>query len=88
MDDHFCDETDMPVDVVRRLLPPSTIIGMSVSSIEEAAIANTAAVDYVGIGPIWWTDSKKLTTDVVGVRGIGAILEMLSPKIMAVGIGA
>lgn len=44
-------------------------------------------MDYVGIGAIHSTTSKKLKSDMIGVRGVGAILEVLSPNIKAVGIG-
>lgn len=77
----------MPVEVVRKLLPPSTVIGLSVSSVEEVKKANAAGVDYVGIGAIWWTSSKQLKKEVLGVRGVGAILDALNPEIKAVGIG-
>jgi thiamine-phosphate diphosphorylase/hydroxyethylthiazole kinase len=95
----------MPIEVVRKLLPSTTVIGMSVSTVEEAikvqfgrpnkapayplilSQANEAAVDYVGIGAVYHTKSKKLEKDVLGVRGVGAILEALSPDIKAVAIG-
>ncbi|KAF8308389.1 Hydroxyethylthiazole kinase [Clavulina sp. PMI_390] len=80
-------QTDMPIDVVRRLVPSSTVIGMSVSSVEEAEKANKAGVDYVGIGAIYPTNSKKLTKDAIGVRKVGDILSALDPEIKAVAIG-
>ena len=77
----------MPYEIARQLLPQSTIIGLSVGSPEEAKKASKLGVDYVGIGPVWWTTSKTLQKDVIGVRGVGAILSVLSPQIKAVGIG-
>jgi thiamine-phosphate diphosphorylase / hydroxyethylthiazole kinase len=80
-------KTDIPYGNARQLLPESTVIGLSVSSPEEARTASQLGVDYVGIGPIWWTTSKTLQKDVIGVRGVGSILSALSPQIKAVGIG-
>ena len=77
----------MPLEMARKLLPPSMILGVSVSSVAEAAATSTAGVDYVGIGPIWWTTSKQLNSGVIGPRGISPILDVLSPSIKTVGIG-
>ncbi|PIL34226.1 hypothetical protein GSI_03937 [Ganoderma sinense ZZ0214-1] len=70
-------QTDMPVEVARRLLPPNAIIGMTCNTVEHVKKAVEDAVDYVGVGPVWSTQTKKLTSPVVGVRGIGALLEVL-----------
>lgn len=77
----------MPFEIARKLLPSSTILGLSVGSPEEAKKASKLGADYVGIGPIWWTTSKTLEKGVIGVRGVGAILSALSPQIKTVGIG-
>ncbi len=45
-------------------------------------------MDYVGVGPVWTTQTKQLTSSVVGVRGIGALLEVLDDtEVKAVAIG-
>ncbi|KAF8335747.1 Hydroxyethylthiazole kinase [Cantharellus anzutake] len=80
-------QTDMPIEIAKKLLPPSMVLGLSVSSPAEATLASKAGVDYVGIGPIWWTTSKKLTKDVIGPRGISSILDALSQSIKTIGIG-
>ncbi|KAI0769338.1 Hydroxyethylthiazole kinase [Trametes elegans] len=70
-------QTDMPVDVARRLLPPNAIIGMTCNTVEHVKKAIQDGVDYVGLGPVWTTQTKKVVHPVVGVRGIGEILEVL-----------
>ncbi|KAM5533305.1 hypothetical protein V8D89_012979 [Ganoderma adspersum] len=70
-------QSDMPVQVARRLLPPNAIIGMTCNTVEHVKKAVEDGVDYVGLGPVWSTQTKKLTSPVVGVRGIGALLEIL-----------
>ncbi|KAI0674972.1 Hydroxyethylthiazole kinase [Trametes maxima] len=62
-------QTDMPVDVARRLLPRTR------SSHVRKAIQD--GVDYVGLGPAWATQTKKVTNPIVGVRGIGELLVIL-----------
>ncbi|GJJ06485.1 hypothetical protein Clacol_000677 [Clathrus columnatus] len=81
-------QSDMPIAIARQLLPQGTIIGTSVNTIEEAKKAKADGVDYIGIGAVWTTSSKKLTAPVLGVRGVGPILEVLKDtEIRAVAIG-
>ncbi|RPD78212.1 Hydroxyethylthiazole kinase [Lentinus tigrinus ALCF2SS1-7] len=70
-------QTDMPVEKARKLLPPNAIIGMTCNSVEHVRKAVQDGVDYVGLGPVWGTQTKKLTSPVVGVRGIGPLLDAL-----------
>ena len=81
-------QTDMPVEVARRLLPSNAIIGMTCNTVEHVKKAVEEGVDYVGLGPVWPTQTKKLTNPVVGVRGVGALLEILDDTVVkAVAIG-
>ncbi|KAM6501982.1 thiamine biosynthetic bifunctional enzyme Thi4 [Amanita muscaria] len=81
-------QTDMPVAIARQLLPPGTVIGVSCNTVEHVKRAVEEGVDYVGIGPVWATTTKKLTNPVIGVRGVGAMLEVLDGTgIKAVAIG-
>ncbi|KAI0702932.1 Hydroxyethylthiazole kinase [Cerioporus squamosus] len=70
-------QTDMPVETARKLLPPNAIIGMTCNTVEHVRKAVQDGVDYVGLGPVWGTQTKKLTSPVVGVRGIGPLLDAL-----------
>lgn len=81
-------QTDMPVHIARSLLPPSTIIGVSCNNLEHVQQAIRDGVDYIGIGPVWPTSTKKLTNPVIGVRGVGPLLAALDgTTVKAVAIG-
>ncbi|KIJ18858.1 hypothetical protein PAXINDRAFT_70332 [Paxillus involutus ATCC 200175] len=81
-------QTDMPVHVARKLLPPGKIIGVSCSNIDHVKKAVEDGVDYVGIGAIWATSTKQLTNPILGVRGIGPLLSALDgTSVKAVAIG-
>ena len=81
-------QTDMPVAVARKLLPANILIGVSCNSQKEAEQAVKDGADYIGIGAVWSTQTKQLTSPIVGVRGVGAILEKLEgTSVKAVGIG-
>ncbi|KAK0213080.1 thiamine biosynthetic bifunctional enzyme Thi4 [Desarmillaria ectypa] len=81
-------QTDMPIDIARKLLPPETIIGVSCNTLEHVKQAVRSGADYVGIGAVYGTQTKKLTSPEVGVRGVGPLLEALDgTEIKAVAIG-
>ncbi|KAF5348667.1 hypothetical protein D9758_006802 [Tetrapyrgos nigripes] len=81
-------QTDMPVSMARKLLPQKCIIGVSCNNKEELQKALENGADYVGIGAIYATQTKDLTKPLVGVRGIGPLLQMLDgTSVKAVAIG-
>ncbi|KAH7888813.1 Hydroxyethylthiazole kinase family-domain-containing protein [Phlebopus sp. FC_14] len=81
-------QTDMPVHVARKLLPPGKILGVSCSNIEHVEKAVEDGVDYIGIGAVWGTNTKQLTSPILGVRGVGPILNALDGSpVKAVVIG-
>ncbi|KAG0703249.1 Hydroxyethylthiazole kinase family-domain-containing protein [Suillus ampliporus] len=81
-------QTDMPVHVAKTLLPAGTVIGVSCNDIDHVKKAIEDEVDYVGIGAVWGTTTKKLTNPIIGVRGVGPLLQALDgTDIKAVAIG-
>lgn len=78
----------MPIDIARKLMPKGTIIGISCNTVDEVRRAKEAKADYVGLGAVWDTQTKKLTSSPIGVRGLGVMLDALDPSnIKAVAIG-
>lgn len=53
-------QDDMPLVEVKRKISPSKIIGVSAVTIEQAMAAEKGGADYVGVGPIFYTSSKKI----------------------------
>lgn len=51
-------QSDLPLNVVREILPTSMIVGVSVSTVEEAKEAVENGADYIGIGAVFPTQSK------------------------------
>lgn len=80
-------QSDLPADVVRRLVGPSMTIGLSITCEADVATASRACVDYVGIGPVY--DATKTKADAapeMGLEGFAAIRRMLA-EFPAVAIG-
>lgn len=81
-------QTDMPVPIARALLPPGSIIGKTCNTPEHVRVAVAEGADYVGLGPVWGTKTKKVSSPVVGPKGIGEMLEVLDgTDVKAVAIG-
>lgn len=82
-------QTDMPVHMARVLLPPGRIIGVSCNNVDHVKKAIEDGADYIGIGAVWATNTKQLTTPVLGVRAVGPLLAALDgTSVKAVVIGA
>lgn len=78
-------QSDMPYAVARRLLGKDRIIGLSVESIQDATDANNLDVDYIGISPVFGTQTKTDTAPALGLEGIREITRISGHP--SVGIG-
>ena len=67
-------QEDMKVEDARRLLGPSSIIGLSIKTVAEAEEAPMDLLDYVGIGGVFATSSKTNPDPPIGVAGLARIL--------------
>ena len=51
-------QTDLPLLAIRKIVPPSMIIGISASTIEEALEAEKNGASYIGVGSVFTTQTK------------------------------
>jgi thiamine-phosphate pyrophosphorylase len=79
-------QEDMPVDLARRLLGPQKIIGASVFTHKEAKRAEALGADYLGLSPIFATETKPELSGQIGLEGIPRL--KVGVKIPVVGIGS
>lgn len=61
------------------------IVGVSVGSVEEAKKAQRDGADYLGIGSIFYTGSKKDINEPIGVEGLREIVESVDIPNVAIG---
>ncbi|KAH7328496.1 Hydroxyethylthiazole kinase family-domain-containing protein [Stachybotrys elegans] len=71
-------QDDMEYQQARNLLGPDKIIGVSAGSIQEALKACEAGADYLGIGAVFATPTKKDTKTILGPSGLRSILSALA----------
>lgn len=70
-------EDDFSLKVTRGILGPEYIIGISATSIDEAVVAYRDGADYIGVGPVYHTNSKKCAVPPIGIEGIAEIKVMV-----------
>ncbi|THH09804.1 hypothetical protein EW145_g1762 [Phellinidium pouzarii] len=81
-------QSDMPARVARQLLPPGSIVGVSTNTPVDVTAAIADGADYIGVGPIWNTQTKVNHKTLLGPRGAGVVLNALQGSSMrAVAIG-
>jgi len=76
-------EADLPVSAIRRFAPVGFIIGASLGG--NAELANAKDADYVGIGPLFTTDSKGDAGKAIGIDGFRKLAELSGLPAVAVG---
>ena len=78
-------QSDIPFKTARRLLGNDKIIGLTVHDVEEALRAVDLGADYVGLAPIFHTDTKEDIHSPCGINMIKDIRKMVSLPLVAVG---
>ena len=76
-------EADLPVSAIRRFAPANFIIGASLGS--DAELVNAKDADYVGIGPVYGSDSKSDAGSAIGVAGFKRLASLVPHPAVAVG---
>lgn len=57
-------QSDMPIKIARKLIGNDKILGISAHNLEEATDAEENGADYLGVGAIFSTSTKKDANDV------------------------
>jgi thiamine-phosphate pyrophosphorylase len=76
---------DMRTDVARQLAPPGFIIGVSISTVEEAMLAEQEGADYVALSPTFSTGSKPDAGPGHGLDMLRTIRRNVSVPVIAIG---
>ncbi|MFP4012506.1 MAG: thiamine phosphate synthase [Chitinispirillaceae bacterium] len=67
-------QNDMPYEQVRKIVGNEKIIGISTHSLQQTKDACKNKPDYIGIGPVFPTPTKKIPDAVIGLDGMKEML--------------
>ncbi|MEW9121643.1 MAG: thiamine phosphate synthase [Thermotaleaceae bacterium] len=78
-------QEDLPIEEVRKLVGKDKIIGLSTHSPEQAQDAVRRGADYIGVGPIFQTFTKKDVCAPVGLSYLEYVIKHISIPFVAIG---
>lgn len=78
-------QEDLPIEKVRELVGEEMIIGLSTHSPEQAQDAQLRGADYLGVGPIFRTFTKKDVCDPVGLDYLDYAVKSVEIPFVAIG---
>ncbi len=78
-------DRDMPPEAARRVLGPEAIIGVSCHSAEDVRAADALPVDYIAVGPVYPTETKRPRFPVVGTELVSRARTLTRKPLVAIG---
>jgi len=78
-------QRDMAPEDARRLMPPGSIVGLSIESAAQLIAAERAPVDYYGLSPVFDTSTKTDAAAPLGLAGVRRIRAMTTRPLVAIG---
>jgi thiamine-phosphate pyrophosphorylase len=78
-------QTDMSASEARTFMGDNAIIGISTHSVQQMQNACRLGPDYVGIGPVYPTPTKKTPDPAIGIDGMKEVLAHATVPAVAIG---
>ena len=78
-------QEDMPFETAREVLGNKKIIGLTVHNLEEAVEAEKSGADYIGLSPIFETDTKKDAGSACGIEMVKKVRKEVNIPVVAIG---
>lgn len=78
-------QDDMPVEEVRARFPGLRIVGLSTHSLAQAEDSMSHRPDYIGVGPVFKTPTKKIPDPVLGTELAGRMIAAVPYPAVAIG---
>ena len=76
---------DLPPSEARRLLPKPLLMGVSAGSLREALFAQESGADYLGVGPVFPTQTKGDAGEPLGLELVSKIASSVSIPVVGIG---
>ncbi len=78
-------QSDMPINTARKILGKDKIIGISAGNVDEALEAEKNGANYIGIGTIFFTGTKKDIDTPIGIESLRKIYSSINIPAVAIG---
>jgi thiamine-phosphate pyrophosphorylase len=78
-------QDDLPLPCARKILGRDKLIGISTNTAEEALLAEEGGADYLGVGPVYFTSTKKSAKTPLGLEGFRVIRKKVRIPVLAIG---
>jgi thiamine-phosphate pyrophosphorylase len=78
-------QSDMPLEMARKITGRSMLIGISAESVQDAVEAEKGGADYLGVSPIYATPTKSDTAPPLGLEGLREIRNRVKIPLVAIG---
>lgn len=78
-------QSDMHINDARRLAGDRMIIGISAENLHHAVEAENQGADYIGISPVFATDTKADTAPPLGLEGVRRIRQVVGIPLVGIG---
>ena len=78
-------QSDMPYNDVRAIVGDDMLIGVSTHNPRQTADACQLPADYIGVGPVFATPTKKIPDPVIGLDGMREMLSISTVPAVAIG---
>lgn len=77
-------QKDLPYDFAKEILGNKKIVGISAETLRQAKKAQRLGADYIGLGPIFFTTSKKIEKP-IGIEVIRRACQQIKIPVFAIG---
>jgi thiamine-phosphate pyrophosphorylase len=78
-------QEDLPPVCSRNILGEESVIGLSTHNMEQALEANQMAIDYIAVGPVYATTTRKNPQPVLGIESLREICRRVQKPVVAIG---
>lgn len=78
-------QEDLPLWVAKKVLGKAGIVGVSTHSLQEAVRAEAEGADYIGLGPIFQTGTKKTSISPLGIGAVSEVKRRVQIPLYAIG---
>jgi len=78
-------QNDMPYRDARKIVGKKAIIGVSTHSVKQVLQSCALCPDYIGVGPVFPTPTKKVPDPVIGIETMRSMLSAATVPAVAIG---